>query len=204
MMWDVSWLVMLVALALTVASMMDYLYKARALLGFGDIAQHAKARDTDISALAGTVVEQARKRGVTVATAESLTGGMIGEAITSVAGSSEVFRGGITSYAIGVKRDVLGVDAELLASEGAVCADVALEMAAAARRLCGSDVAVAVTGIAGPGGAEPGKPVGTVWLGVSDARGDEATLLQLEGTREEVRRQTTASALEAIIARLAC
>ena len=202
LLWVVSWVVMLIALGLTVASMVDYLYKARALLGFGEKQEKRNVENRGIETLAKKVVESGCAKSVTVATAESLTGGMIGESLTAVPGSSEVFKGGVMSYTNEVKNQVLGVDAEVLAAEGAVCETVAMQMAEGAKRLIGSDIAVSVTGIAGPGGAEPGKPVGTVWMGVSDREGTRAQCFHFEGSRDEVRRQTTEAALAALADRI--
>ncbi len=144
------------------------------------------------------VVEQAVACGLTVGTAESLTGGLIAGTLTSVPGSSAVVRGGIVSYVNDVKRDSLGVDADILEREGAVSREVACQMAQGARIALGVDVAVAVTGIAGPGGAEPGKPVGTVWMGLADARGVRAECFHFSGDRDDVRAQTVLQALTAL------
>ena len=216
--WVVSWAVMLVALALTIASMVDYLVKARDLLGFSasgaqqprlgasavenPMVENSPVDDGTVSAAATRVVGKARERGRTIATAESLTGGMIGAAITSVPGSSAVFVGGITSYAVDAKRDVLGVDGQLLSEEGAVDEQVARQMARGARSVLGSDVGVAVTGIAGPGGSEEGKPVGTVWIATSSDCGETARRFLFAGDRSQVRRSTVLAAIEALEAAL--
>ena len=199
--WVVSWAVMLIAVALTIASMIDYLVKARDLIGFGDAsATRDEARgEADIRALAERVVASGREAGLTVATAESLTGGLIGASITEVPGSSDVFLGGVMSYASSVKESVLGVEASVVEEQGVVSEQCACQMAEGARRLLGADIAVSVTGIAGPGGAEPGKPVGTVWMGVSTRDGAEATCFRFSGTRDEVREQTVVKALGAIV-----
>ena len=205
--WVVSWAIMLIALGLTIASMIDYLVKAREVIGFGP-APNDKATSTPsalsapdderLSEKAACVIDAARNDGMTLSVAESLTGGMIGAALTSVPGSSEAFNGGVVSYTNAVKSKVLSVDAETLAADGAVCERVACEMAEGSRLLTGSDIAVAVTGIAGPGGEEPGKPVGTVWVGVSTAVGAHATRHQFEGDRDSVRRLTASAALDAL------
>ncbi len=109
-------------------------------------------------------------------------------------GSSAVLRGGVVSYALAVKEDVLGVDGALLAAEGAVDGSVARQMAEGARRVLGCSIAVATTGIAGPGGAEPGKPVGTVWLAVASEGGVRAVERRFEGSRDEVRMASVAAA----------
>ncbi|MBR3181724.1 MAG: CDP-diacylglycerol--glycerol-3-phosphate 3-phosphatidyltransferase [Eggerthellaceae bacterium] len=199
--WVVSWIVMIIALILTIASMLDYLVKARDVIGLGDPQGNAQSTEAvDIQSLSQRVVDTARDKGVTLATAESLTGGGIGSAITAIPGSSDVFLGGITSYANEAKRDVLGVQADTLDNFGAVSEQCALQMAEGARAQLNADIAVSVTGIAGPGGAVPGKPVGTVWMGVATPSDCTATLFTFEGDREDVRKQTVSSALEGLIA----
>ncbi|MEO8154089.1 MAG: CinA family protein [Rhizobacter sp.] len=145
-----------------------------------------------------------RARGLKLATAESCTGGLIAAACTSVAGSSDWFERGFVTYSNEAKAEMLGVPATLIAQHGAVSAEVARAMAEGALAHSPADLSVAVTGIAGPSGASPGKPVGTVWLALA-RRGEaaQASLLQLKGNRGEVRQQTTIHALEAIAARLA-
>lgn len=209
--YDISWIVMLIALALTIISMLDYISKARHLLGFrsgGEKSARAAApTDAQLQRLATEVVTQAERRGVQVGTAESLTGGMISCALTAVPGSSAVVRGGIASYALGVKEQALGVDAALLAAHGAVNRDTAIQMACGARRALGADAVVSATGIAGPSGAEPGKPVGTVWVGISVLDEADAVELHLEGDRDAVRRRAAARALELLqdaIVRVPC
>ena len=201
-MFVLSWTVMVIALILTVMSMLDYLVKARHLLKGSAGAKTAKAAapsaaPTEIAALqkaideqARIVVEKATAAGATVATAESLTGGLIAAMLTSVPGSSASVRGGIVSYVNEVKAELLGVSEDVLARQGAVDELVALQMARGALRELGSDVSVAVTGIAGPTGAEPGKPVGTVWIGCATAKKTHAACHHFEGGREAVRLQT--------------
>ena len=199
--WVVSWIVMIIALILTIASMLDYLVKARDVIGLGDPQGNAQSTEAvDIQSLSQRVVDTARDKGVTLATAESLTGGGIGSAITAIPGSSDVFLGGITSYANEAKCDVLGVQADTLENFGAVSEQCALQMAEGARAQLNADIAVSVTGIAGPGGAVPGKPVGTVWMGVATPSDCTATLFTFEGDRKDVRKQTVSSALEGLIA----
>lgn len=143
-------------------------------------------------------LEAARAAGVTLGCAESCTGGLVSGSLTAVAGSSDVTRGGVVSYAIPVKREVLGVPAEVLDDPrlGAVSAECAEAMARGARRVLGCDVAVSVTGIAGPGGEEPGKPVGTVWFGLAGPGGTRSVLCRLEGDRAQVRLGAVLQALE--------
>ena len=140
-----------------------------------------------------------RLTGKTLVTAESCTGGGIGAALTAVSGSSAVYKGGIISYTNWVKHNLLGVDNGLLESAGAVSAPVAQAMAAGARKALEADVAVSVTGLAGPGGDDYGNPVGRVYIGYAD----ESRILHREftfsGDREAVRRQATEEALKLIL-----
>lgn len=122
--------------------------------------------DAEIHKIAEEVNARLRSGSLTLATAESCTGGAIAAAITSVAGSSDVFKGSVVAYSNDVKHRVLGVAQEILDSEGAVSAATVEAMAVGVRRLIGSHCAVATSGIAGPGGAVPGKPVGTVWVAI--------------------------------------
>ncbi len=144
---------------------------------------------------AETLVELLKARGLCCATAESCTGGGVGSAITSIAGSSEVYLGGVVSYSNSVKSGVLGVSQATLAAHGAVSAECAAEMAEGARRLTGADLAVSVTGIAGPGGGSAEKPVGLVWFGVSSPAGVRAEKAIFPGGREDVRRAAVVHAL---------
>jgi nicotinamide-nucleotide amidase len=146
--------------------------------------------------LAESLIRRFAARGATIATAESCTGGLLGARITDVPGSSSVYLGGIVSYADRVKVDRLGVDPGLLRAHGAVSEPVARVMAGGAREAFGSSLAIAVTGIAGPGGGTPDKPVGTVWISVADASGTEAQGFRFPGNREMVRERTVHKALE--------
>ncbi len=141
------------------------------------------------------VLSLAAARGLRLATAESCTGGMVAARLTDVPGSSESFVGGIVAYANEVKRAELDVPEELLVEPGAVSAEVAAAMAEGARSRLGADVAVAVTGIAGPGGGTPEKPVGRVHLHAASPDGSLARMLDLPGEREQVRLRATVSAL---------
>ena len=140
-----------------------------------------------------------RLAGKTLATAESCTGGGIGAALTAVSGSSAVYKGGIISYCNEIKHALLGVDEKLLEELGAVSGPVAREMAIGARNALSADVAVSVTGLAGPGGDEYGNPVGTVFIGYADAKTALAREYHFLGDREEVRNQAICSALELIL-----
>jgi PncC family amidohydrolase len=136
-----------------------------------------------------------RERGWTLAVAESCTGGLLGGRLTSVAGSSAYFAGGVIAYANVVKRDLLGVDAESLASDGAVSAVVAGQMADRVRRRLAADIGVGVTGIAGPGGATPGKPVGLVYVALAYAGGKRVCRFVLPGDRSAVREAAVEAAM---------
>jgi nicotinamide-nucleotide amidase len=144
------------------------------------------------------VLDLCRAGGLTLGTAESCTGGLVAGRLTTVPGSSDVFRGGIVAYDDDVKREQLGVPAELLAAHGAVSAEVAEAMAQGARERLGVDVAVSVTGIAGPGGGTPEKPVGLVFIHVSTPSGDQAQRIEIPGDREWVRARTTVIALHLV------
>lgn len=137
--------------------------------------------------------------GKRLATAESLTGGGIGQAITSVSGASAVFAGGIISYTNAVKHRVLGVPVEILGTCGAVSAPVAKAMAEGAVRVTGADTAVSVTGLAGPDGDEFGNPVGTVFIGYADEKTVFAREYHFDGDREAVREQTICAALKLVL-----
>ena len=137
--------------------------------------------------------------GKTLVTAESCTGGAIGSALTAVPGSSALYKGGVVSYCNEIKHKLLGVDMELLDSVGAVSAPVAAAMAAGVMKVMDADVAVSVTGLAGPGGDEFGNPVGTVFIGYADSSRALAVEYHFEGDREAVRRQAVESALKLIL-----
>lgn len=138
-------------------------------------------------------------QGKTLAVAESCTGGMIGAALTGVPGSSAVFRGGIISYTNEVKHNQLGVPVELLCTYGAVSAPVSEAMAHGVRQVIQADVAVSVTGLAGPTGDEYGNPVGTVFIGYSDRETCLSREFHFSGDREAVRRQSVHAALMLIL-----
>ena len=140
-----------------------------------------------------------RLSGRTLATAESCTGGGIGYHLTAVSGSSSVYKGGIISYCNDVKHRVLGVDANVLETIGAVSAPVAEAMAAGARRVLDADVAVSVTGLAGPGGDEYGNPQGRVFIGYSDKNITLSRMFTFPGDREAVRLSAVREALLLIL-----
>jgi nicotinamide-nucleotide amidase len=141
------------------------------------------------------VLGACREAGLTLATAESCTGGLVGARLTSSPGSSDVYLGGVVSYADAAKGVLLGVPDDVLAAHGAVSAETAAAMAAGVRAALGADVGVAVTGIAGPGGGTPEKPVGLVYLHALTPACGEGRELRLPGDRDAVRSRATASAL---------
>jgi nicotinamide-nucleotide amidase len=149
----------------------------------------------DERAVEEIVLDAARGRGLTIATAESCTGGLVSARLTSVPGSSEVFVGGVVAYDNRIKGEALDVPPELLARHGAVSAETAAAMAAGVRRSLGADVGVSVTGVAGPGGATDQKPVGLVYLHAETPDASHGVELRLPGNRDAVRRRAAASAL---------
>jgi nicotinamide-nucleotide amidase len=161
----------------------------------------------DLNAFEAEVLRLAdalRSRRMKLSCAESCTGGLIAAACTAIAGSSDWFERGFVTYSNESKSDMLAVAPTLIASHGAVSREVARAMAEGALKHSRADVSVAVTGIAGPGGATPGKPVGTVWLAI--ARLDVETqseLLQLSGDRTAIREQTVHHALQRLVALVA-
>lgn len=150
---------------------------------------------------AAEAVSALRAAEATVATAESLTGGLVCATLVSVPGASDVVRGGVVAYAPALKIELLGVDAQLIATHGTVDAQVAAQMALGVRSRLGSTYGVATTGIAGPGPDE-GKPAGTVHIAVAGPDGPVTRLLKLAGDRESVRTQTVAALLSLLVATL--
>ena len=140
-----------------------------------------------------------RLRGKTLVTAESLTGGGIGAALTGIPGSSAVYKGGVISYTNWVKEHILQVPGEVLDQYGAVSQWTAGYMASGVRRLLQADAAVSVTGLAGPGGDEFGNSVGTVFIGYEDGRNSKVIACHFTGSREEVREKTIEAALKLIL-----
>ncbi|MBQ0824913.1 CinA family protein [Streptomyces tagetis] len=167
---------------------------------------------------AAEVVRLLTAQGRTLAVAESLTGGLVAARITDVPGASRVFRGSVTPYATELKRDLLGVDAALLAERGAVDPRVAAQMAAGVRRVLGADWGIATTGVAGPD-PQDGQPVGTVYVAVEgpaqgpgqgpfgtnegSASGGKVEELRLNGNRAEIRMESVRSVLALLLAELA-
>jgi len=160
--------------------------------------------DAELSAQVESLAITLRARGWMLASAESCTGGLIAAACTSLAGSSDWFERGWVSYSNAAKTELLGVPASLIDAHGAVSGEVVRAMAEGALAHSSAQVAVAVTGIAGPAGATPGKPVGTVWLAIAIRGGTtQIERLQLHGDRASVRRDTVANALRLLNAVLA-
>jgi nicotinamide-nucleotide amidase len=152
--------------------------------------------------LAAIVLERARSRRLRLGTAESCTGGLVGGRLTAIPGSSDVFIGGVICYSNELKTELLGVSPDLIAADGAVSESVACAMALGAIRRLGVDLAVAVTGIAGPGGGSETKPVGTVWLAAAAAEVVEARRIQIPGDRHNVRVRAAQGALALLDRRL--
>ncbi|WP_077798329.1 CinA family protein [Streptomyces sp. JHA26] len=163
-----------------------------------------------MSSTAADVVRLLTVKGETLAIAESLTGGLVAAGITEVPGASKVFRGSVTAYATELKRDLLGVDAELLTARGAVDPQVAAEMAAGVRKALGADWGIATTGVAGPD-PQDGQPVGTVYVAVhgpsaprdGSAPGGKVEALRLNGDRAEIRMESVRSVLALLLRELA-
>lgn len=158
-------------------------------------ARHPLASD------AAGVLATLKRRGWSVAAAESLTGGLVVAALVDVPGASASVRGGIVAYATDVKASVLAVDPELLARSGAVDPDVARQMARGVRRVLGADVGISTTGVAGPD-PQGGKPVGTVFVAVATPEREVVRRLALAGTRADIRAATLREALQLVAAEL--
>jgi PncC family amidohydrolase len=144
-------------------------------------------------------LEACRARGLTLATAESCTGGMVSEWLTEIPGSSAVVRGGVVAYADDVKAALLGVSEQTLDRHGAVSRETAIEMARGVRAALGADVGVSITGVAGPDGGTPDKPVGRVELSVAAPQGERGLRLDLGGDRASIREQSARAALELVV-----
>jgi len=157
------------------------------------------ASDHELAAAAQRVADLLIARGALLATAESCTGGWIAKLLTDIAGSSAWFEGGAVTYSNALKQKLLGVEATTLERYGAVSRETVIEMVAGARRRFAATVAVAVTGVAGPTGGSPDKPVGTVWIGWQRDEDDaQAQLFRFDGDRDAVRRQSVAAALRGV------
>jgi nicotinamide-nucleotide amidase len=148
--------------------------------------------------LASIVLDLCRASRLTIAVAESCTGGLLGARLTAIPGSSDVVLGGVIAYANDVKRELLGVNQSSLDEHGAVSEPVVREMAEGVRTRLGASIGMAITGVAGPGGGTSEKPVGTVWIAAAFRSETRALPLRLIGDREEIRRRATQSALELV------
>jgi len=179
----------------------------QAALSQGRLAVEGELGDriygTGDMALAQAVLDAARSAGETIALAESCTGGMIASALTDIAGSSDSFLGGIVSYSDAAKVELLGVGIDTIGRHGAVSEQAACEMARGAAIRFGASTAVAVTGIAGPGGATPDKPVGTVWFALARESRVDASVRHIPGDRAGVRTRATVHALDLLRRELA-
>jgi PncC family amidohydrolase len=151
------------------------------------------------NSLESQVGQLLQERGLKLVLAESCTGGLLGSRITDVAGSSEYFLGGIVAYAYEAKADLLGVSWETLNTKGAVSRETVLEMARGVRERMKAHIAVSVSGIAGPGGGTPEKPVGTTWIGLVSEEGEWAKPFQFSGNREENKGSAADAALNMLL-----
>ena len=151
---------------------------------------------SDLVSLEGLVGRYLKKSGLTLAVAESCTGGLIGHRLTDVPGASDYFLGGVVSYSNDAKCDLLRVPATVLARHGAVSPETARDMARGVRRVFNADVGLAVTGIAGPSGGSPEKPVGTVYIGLATEAGEDVWHYQFHGNRAEIKTLTAETALD--------
>jgi nicotinamide-nucleotide amidase len=143
-----------------------------------------------------TIGELLRDRGLRLATAESCTGGLIGHRLTNIPGSSDYYLGGVVAYANVVKAGMLGVRQQTLDESGAVSRETVLEMASGVRRVLRADIGLSVSGVAGPGGGTPDKPVGLVWIGLIAPQAIAARRFRFEGARLAVKAQAAQAALE--------
>jgi PncC family amidohydrolase len=156
----------------------------------------AGAHDEPLENLLGELLV---RRGLRLAVAESCTGGLISHRITNVPGASEYYLGGVTAYAYQVKERLLDVSRESLERFGAVSQEVAIEMARGVRLRLGADIGASVTGIAGPGGGTPEKPVGLTWIGLSNQAGEWAWRYIWEGDRLQVKEQSAQAVLRTLV-----
>jgi PncC family amidohydrolase len=164
--------------------------------------QPADAETDQVADLAVRVGSSCRARGLTVATVESCTGGLVGDVITDVPGSSAYYIGGFVTYSDALKRALVGVPADALLAHGAVSAQVAVAMAVGGRERTGADLVVSVTGVAGPDGGSPAKPVGLTYVAVADRTGPTVRRHVWDGDRADNKRRSAAAALELLVERL--
>jgi PncC family amidohydrolase len=156
----------------------------------------------DLVALSARVGRALAARGLSVATAESCTGGLVGHVLTEIPGSSAWYTGGAVVYGDALKHRLAGVPLDLISAHGAVSAEVAASLAQGIRERCGTDLGLSVTGIAGPTGATPGKPVGLVFVAVADGRGVVVERHVWDGDRGANKRASTAAVLGLLLGRL--
>ncbi|MEA4873677.1 MAG: CinA family protein [Synergistaceae bacterium] len=156
----------------------------------------------DSGLLAEKLIEEAALRNVTIALAESCTGGMIAGVLTDIPGASKVFLGSAVTYSNEAKIDILGVDPDIINDHGAVSSHCAEKMAEGAKRIFRSEIALSVTGIAGPDGGSAEKPVGTVWFGISSNDATYTFKKQFSGERALIRNSAVKTALEALLERV--
>lgn len=196
----IAWTVMVIALVLTIVSMIDYINGFIKMLNSNEADEQKDEPDLKekLKTDSKNFLELLKDKHLKIITAESLTGGLISAFLTSIPGSSEVVVGGVSSYAYELKRDALKVDYDNLLKNGAVNGETASQMVKGALDLSVANVAVAVTGIAGPDGEEPGKPVGTVFMGIMTDKMEVPDIFELHftGNRDEIRLQTVQAALE--------
>ncbi len=196
----IAWTVMVIALVLTIVSMIDYINGFIKMLNSNEADEQKDEPDLKekLKTDSKNLLELLKDKHLKIITAESLTGGLISAFLTSIPGSSEVVVGGVSSYAYELKRDALKVDYDNLLKNGAVNGETASQMVKGALDLSVANVAVAVTGIAGPDGEEPGKPVGTVFMGIMTDKMEVPDIFELHftGNRDEIRLQTVQAALE--------
>jgi PncC family amidohydrolase len=152
--------------------------------------------DKPLEVLVGELLVQ---HGLTLAVAESCTGGLVSHRITNIPGSSDYFLGGVTAYANQAKVSLLGVSVETLELHGAVSAETVLQMARGVQLALGADIGISTSGIAGPTGGTPEKPVGTVWIGFSSPDGEEARHFVFQGDRLRVKEQAAEAALQLLV-----
>ena len=153
----------------------------------------------DLALLADQLCSSLRLRSETLSAAESCTGGWLARVVTSVSGASDVFWGGVVTYADEAKTELAGVPPALIHNHGAVSAEVAEALAEGIRSRSGTDWAVSITGIAGPTGGSPEKPVGTVWIAIAGPSGTTTRLIMATGSRDEIRAQAVAGALDLLL-----
>lgn len=158
----------------------------------------------DTGSLEETVLDMLKQKGLTLSTAESCTGGLVSKRLTDIPGASEVFLGGAVTYSNSAKEHILGVDSGLLAEKGAVSPEVAMAMARGARQRFGTDIAISLTGIAGPGSDSSGQPVGLVYIGFSDKDGEDFRRVFCGSPRQRCRTMAANYALDAVRRKLSC